>query len=376
MQRETLTPRGDWQQQFEDLGFHFHSLDGVYWDESACYRFSSSEIEMIEEVTWKLHALCIEAVDHVINKRAFGPFALPEWFIDYAIDSWNADDPTLFGRFDFRYDGINSPKLLEYNADTPTSLIECAVAQWNWQQQVKAHHDQFNSLHEKLIARWAEIRDHYENPVLYFACVKDNIEDLGNLEYLRDTAMQAGFTTRQIAIEDIGWHDANENFIDLDNNKIAALFKLYPWEWIAGEAFGPHLPVANFHVIEPAWKVLMSSKAILPVLWELNPNHPNLLPCYYDHSKLQTEQYVRKPIYSREGANVELHTKRGTIAQPGTYGAEGYVYQAYSALPDFNGNFPVIGSWIVGDEAAGMGIRENTQQITTNTSRFVPHYFT
>ncbi len=376
MQRETLTPRGDWQQQFEDLGFHFHSLDGVYWDESACYRFSSSEIEMIEEVTWKLHALCIEAVDHVINKRAFGPFALPEWFIDYAIDSWNADDPTLFGRFDFRYDGINSPKLLEYNADTPTSLIECAVAQWNWQQQVKAHHDQFNSLHEKLIARWAEIRDHHENPVLYFACVKDNIEDLGNLEYLRDTAMQAGFTTRQIAIEDIGWHDANENFIDLDNNKIAALFKLYPWEWIAGEAFGPHLPVANFHVIEPAWKVLMSSKAILPVLWELNPNHPNLLPCYYDHSKLQTEQYVRKPIYSREGANVELHTKRGTIAQPGTYGAEGYVYQAYSALPDFNGNFPVIGSWIVGDEAAGMGIRENTQQITTNTSRFVPHYFT
>ena len=197
-----------------------------------------------------------------------------------------------------------------------------------------------------------------------------------NLEYLRDTAMQAGFTTRQIAIEDIGWHDANENFIDLDNNKIAALFKLYPWEWIAGEAFGPHLPVANFHVIEPAWKVLMSSKAILPVLWELNPNHPNLLPCYYDHSKLQTEQYVRKPIYSREGANVELHTRRGTIAQPGTYGAEGYVYQAYSALPDFNGNFPVIGSWIVGDEAAGMGIRENTQQITTNTSRFVPHYFT
>ena len=259
---------------------------------------------------------------------------------------------------------------------TPTSLIECAVAQWNWQQQVKARHDQFNSLHEKLIARWAEIRDHHENPVLYFACVKDNIEDLGNLEYLRDTAMQAGFTTRQIAIEDIGWHDANENFIDLDNNKIAALFKLYPWEWIAGEAFGPHLPVANFPVIEPAWKVLMSSKAILPVLWELNPNHPNLLPCYYDHSKLQTEQYVRKPIYSREGANVELHTKRGTIAQPGTYGAEGYVYQAYSALPDFNGNFPVIGSWIVGDEAVGMGIRENTQQITTNTSRFVPHYFT
>jgi glutathionylspermidine synthase len=376
MERETLKARSDWQRQFEDLGFHFHSLDGVYWDESACYRFSTSEIDMIEEATWKLHELCIKAVDHVISKRAFKPFALPDWFIEYAVDSWNADDPTLFGRFDFRYDGINAPKLLEYNADTPTSLIECAVAQWNWQQEVKPRHDQFNSLHERLIERWKEIRDHYENPVVYFACVKDNIEDFGNIEYLRDTAMQAGITTRQMFIEDMGWDATTEQFADLDNNGITALFKLYPWEWLAGEQFGPNLPLSAIPVIEPAWKVLMSSKAILPVLWELNPDHPNLLPCYYDQSKLQARQYVRKPIYSREGANVELHTWHGTIAQPGSYGAEGFVYQAYAPLPDFSGNYPVIGSWIIGDEAAGMGIRENTQQITTNTSRFVLHYFT
>ena len=119
----------------------------------------------------------------------------------------------------------------------------------------------------------------------------------------------------------------------------------------------------------------MSSKAILPVLWELNPGHPNLLPTFYDQSKAPA-QYVRKPVYSREGGNVEIHTSHGTLSEPGTYGAEGYIYQAYTPLPDFNGNFPVIGSWIIGDEAAGMGIRENTQQITTNTSRFLPHYFT
>jgi glutathionylspermidine synthase len=379
MQREALKPRADWQQQFENLGFHFHSLDGVYWDESACYRFSASEIDMIEEATTELHALCIAAVDHVIRTRAFKPFALPGWFIDYAVASWQAGDPTLFGRFDFCYDGMHAPKLLEYNADTPTSLIECAVAQWNWQQQIKPRHDQFNSLHERLIGRWTILRDHYENPVVYFACVKDNDEDFGNIEYLRDTAMQAGINTRQLFIEDIGWHAAKAQFVDLQHNGIPALFKLYPWEWIAGETFGLNLPAAQLPVIEPAWKVFMSSKALLPVLWELNPGHPNLLPCYHDQGKLPAQyaqQYVRKPIYSREGANVELHTARGTIAQPGTYGAEGFVYQAYSPLPDFDGNYPVIGSWIVGDEAAGMGIRENTQQITTNTSRFVPHYFT
>ncbi len=379
MQRETLQPRADWQQQFENLGFHFHSLDGVYWDESVCYRFSASEIEMIEAATWTLHELCITAVNHVIRTRAFDPFALPGWFIDYAVDSWHAGDPTLFGRFDFCYDGMHAPKLLEYNADTPTSLIECAVAQWNWLQQVKPQQDQFNSLHERLIERWKTIHDHYQNPVVYFACVKSNDEDHGNTEYLRDTAMQAGINTRPLFIEDIGWQPAEGQFVDLHNNRVPALFKLYPWEWIAAEGFGPHLPAAHLPVIEPAWKVLMSSKALLPVLWELNPGHPNLLPCYHEHGKLPAQyqqHYVRKPIYSREGANVELHTARGTIAQPGTYGAEGFIYQACAPLPDFDGNYPVIGSWIVGEDAAGMGIRENTQQITTNSSRFIPHYFT
>lgn len=374
MRREIVTPRGDWQRQCEDAGFRFHSLDGVYWDESACYHFSSSEIDMIEEATWKLHELCLDAVDHVITTGNFERFALPDWFIDYVVASWNADAPTLYGRFDLRYDGINAPKLLEYNADTPTSLIEAAVAQWHWQQQVKPRHDQFNSLHERLIERWKAIREHYDNPVLYFACLKDSEEDFGNVEYLRDTAMQAGINTRQMFIEDIGWHAANQRFIDLQNNPLPALFKLYPWEWMAADDFGRHMPQAAMPVIEPAWKVLMSSKAILPVLWERNPNHPNLLPCFYEQSRLPA-QYVRKPIYSREGANVELHTARGMVAEPGSYGAEGFVCQAYAPLPDFDGRFPVVGSWIVGDEAAGIGIRENTQQITTNVSRFIPHYF-
>ena len=45
------------------------------------------------------------------------------------------------------------------------------------------------------------------------------------------------------------------------------------------------------------------------------------------------------------------------------------------ALPAFDGNYPVIGSWIIGDDAAGIGIREDDTPITRNTSRFVPHYF-
>ena len=376
MERQRITPRRDWQAQLESVGFHFHSLDGAYWDESACYRFSSFEIDMLEEATEKLHEMTLAAVQSVIERRLFDRFAIAGWLADHIAESWKARVPSLYGRFDLRYDGINAPKLLEYNADTPTSLIEAAVAQWNWLQAVRPRSDQFNSLHEKLIARWGAIRTKLPGvpPVVYFSCLKDNEEDLGNLEYLRDTAMQAGIDARHIYIQEIGWSEPEAAFVDLENTPIRALFKLYPWEWMMSDEFGPKVPRARLAVFEPAWKVILSSKAILPVLWELYPDHPNLLPAYFEAGKLG-ERFVRKPMYSREGANVEIHGPRGVYAQPGTYGAEGYIYQGYAALPDFDGNFPVVGSWIVGDEPAGMGIREDVNPVTRNTSRFVPHYF-
>ncbi|HUP94667.1 MAG TPA: glutathionylspermidine synthase family protein [Burkholderiales bacterium] len=376
MKRERLTPRHGWQAQLEAVGFYFHSLGGVYWDESACYRFAAFEIDMLEEATAELHKICLAAVQSIVERRAFDTFALDDWLAELVTTSWNARAPSLYGRFDLRYDGINSPKLLEYNADTPTSLIEAAVAQWNWLQAVHPKSDQFNSIHEKLIARWETIKATVPGipPVVHFTCVKDSDEDLGNLDYLRDTAVQAGIEARHIYVDDIGWSEGEQCFVDLDMNPIRALFKLYPWEWMMRDEFGPNLPRAKLAVFEPAWKILLSCKAILPILWELNPGHPNLLPTYFDAAPLG-ERYVRKPLYSREGANVEIHGPRGVFAQPGTYGAEGYVYQGYSPLPEFDGNYPVIGSWIIADEPAGMGIREDATPVTGNTSRFVPHYF-
>jgi glutathionylspermidine synthase len=374
MERRRMTPRPDWRRKFEDLGFHYHSLDDLYWDESACYRFTADEIDMLEAVTAELHEMTRAAAAHVIERRAFGRYALADWFVPYVTDTWKAGAPSLYGRFDLCYDGVNAPKLLEFNADTPTALLETAIAQWNWQQELYPGCDQFNSLHEKLIARWGALRDALGNPPLHFACVKHSSEDLGNTEYLRDTAIQAGFDTRQIFIEDIGWSERMGGFVDVHDNPIRALFKLYPWEWMMQDEFGPRLPDAGVAVIEPPWKLLMSCKAILAVLWELYPGHPNLLPCYFEEGLIKG-RFVRKPLYSREGANVEIHGPRGIYARQGTYGAEGHVYQGYAPLPSFDGNFAVIGSWVVGDQPGGIGIREDANPITNNLSRFVPHYF-
>lgn len=383
-------PRPDWPKKMEDLGFGFHSIDGIYWDERACYKFSAAEIDTLETATADCHEMCIAAAQHVIDKNLYHLFAIPPAFIPMIEQSWHADEATFFGRFDFSWDGDDEnvaspsngfksqPKMLEYNADTPTSLIEASVAQWYWLQEVKPGTDQFNSLHEKMIERFKEIVAELGGKTIHFACVGDSEEDVGNIDYLCDVAMQAGVDAPFIDVNQIGWDAIAKKFADENNQEITALFKLYPWEWLVREAFGMNLLNSNMRVIEPAWKMLLANKAILPILWALYPEHPNLLPAYFEPQKFATD-YVKKPLLSREGANVTITTAQGEIAIPGEYGAEGFIYQAFHPIPNYRqagqDNYMVIGSWIIGDTPAGIGIREDESPVTKNTSRFLPHYF-
>jgi glutathionylspermidine synthase len=373
VKRVELTPRPDWTQQVEELGFHFHTMDGVYWDERACYEFSAREVDTLEGATAELQERCIEAAGRVIEKGDFERFRIPEPFHALIRESWEDEERSLFGRFDLSWDGHGEPRMLEYNADTPTALLEASVVQWYWMKERFPAADQFNSLHERLIERWKEIGEKVPgNRIVHFTGVTDSIEDQGNLDYLRDTATQAGLDARALDIADVGWD--GKRFTDLEDNPIAVLFKLYPWEWLVREEFGQHLRERAMLVIEPAWKMVLSNKAILPVLWEMFPDHPNLLPASFDPGRFATD-FVKKPLYSREGANVTITTKDGMLEEPGQYGAEGFIWQGYHELPRFGENYTVIGSWIVGEEPAGIGIREDTSPITKNSSRFVPHYF-
>jgi glutathionylspermidine synthase len=193
--------------------------------------------------------------------------------------------------------------------------------------------------------------------------------------YLQETAAEAGLDTVGLAIEDLGWDVDLDRFVDLAESPISAVFKLYPWEWILGEDFGKHvvrsLPETLW--IEPLWKTLLSNKALLAVLWEMYPGHPNLLPAYLRDPGLLTE-YVRKPLLGREGANVDI-VAPGTaeVSTGGVYGQEGFVYQLFDPLPQFDGFRPALGAWIVGDTAAGLGIRETVGLVTDDGAAFVPH---
>ena len=379
MQRLNLTPRSGWQSKVESVGLTYHTPGGApYWDESVAYRLNSREIDALEKAGNTLHGLYIRAAEHVIQQGRFGDLGIPKAAIPSIVDSWNRDDFSLYGRFDLAYDGEQPPKLLEYNADTPTALIETAVAQWYWLEETHPGQDQFNSIHERLIAAWRRFGTHQMGRVC-FSGLRDSLEDSQTVLYLQDTAHQAGLGTGLLAVEDIGFDRARGVFVDLDEVEISACFKLYPWEWMWADAFAEHIASTSTRFLEPAWKMLLSNKAMLSILWELFPDHPNLLPAYPDtlqnRSRFQGE-YVLKPWLSREGANITfLQGDRVTESTGGDYGRGGHVIQAAAPLGNYHGYHPVYGVWIVDHEACGLGIREDRSRITGNGSRFVPHFF-
>ncbi|HMK60820.1 MAG TPA: glutathionylspermidine synthase family protein [Dissulfurispiraceae bacterium] len=376
MKRVEVAQRRGWQEKFEELGFSFHSMEGGYWSEGICYEFSSAQIDHIEDVTQELHEMSLKAVDYVISRNLFSRIGLGEKAAVLVRESWNRSEISIYGRFDFSYDGLAEPKLLEYNADTPTALYEASVAQWIWLEDVFPKYDQFNSIHEKLIDAFGVVKR--KMPImsgLYFCSVKDHEEDYVTVEYMRDTASQAGIKTKHIYIEDIGYNPDEDKFIDDDGYPIEFMFKLYPWEWLLADEFGKYIRPDGISLYEPAWKMVLSDKGILPILWEMFPGHKNLLPSYFDQSKLEG-RFVKKPFFSREGANIEFRGESSVILTDGTYGGEGFIYQEAKKLPSFDGRYPVIGSWIVNGLAAGIGIREDDTLVTKNTSNFVPHYFT
>lgn len=384
MQRVTTQPRQDWIKIVEKQGLIWHTTnDKPYWNESVYYSFTGEESARLESASNTLYSMFEEAGQYIIDNNLFHKFGIPEWVVPLIVEAWDMEVPSLnYGRFDLGYDGKDI-KLLEFNADTPTSLLEAAVIQWQWKEEVKPSADQFNNIHNAFLDKFTDIAPYMNAEFVHFAHIADWAgEDTLTVTYLRNIAEEAGIQTIPILMDDIGWNPILNRFTDCDETEIKTIYKLYPWEWIVNEEFGQNVAKSDTKWIEPIWKMMWSNKAILPVLWEMYPNHPLLLESYFDSNVpdwFTQYPYVRKPILSREGANVLIHDGHvlggSTLGRTeGEYGEEGHVYQAYIDLesPSEPGRYPILGTWIVDGVCVGMGIREGGI-ITNNTAQFVPH---
>ncbi|WP_167646542.1 glutathionylspermidine synthase family protein [Mameliella alba] len=405
MQKTHLPERPHWRDHAKEVGFTFADMHGEpYWDESSAYAFTLDQIENdLEDPATELHSMCREAVAEIItSERLMTQLAIPENRRDLVANSWKQGDPEIYGRFDFAYDGKGPAKLLEYNADTPTSLYESAAFQWQWLEDQLAAGvlpegtDQFNGIHEALVARFDEVFE--ANSDLHFTAVAGNPEDYGTVEAMGWAAREAGLGAHYCDLDKIGLSEDGQ-FLDDEDRRIAVLFTLYPWEDLFLDDYADHIDGSGCLFLEPAWKALLSNKGLLPVLWQMFEGHPNLLPAFFEadiadalegtgspsagaaqaFSRAEVDLatgHVRKPILSREGASVSI-LKAGKIleeAQNTEYSEHPRIVQAYAPLPQFDGFRPVVGAWIVGQSCAGIGIREDRSRITQDLSRFKPHY--
>jgi len=401
VQRRLCEPRPGWQETIEAQGLLYWKTDlpdGTvmpYWTDGAYYAFTSAQIDALESATEELVEMCVAAGDHIIEHDLFARMGIPEWAEERIVETWSSEPPMLYGRFDLAYDGTQI-KLLEFNADTPTGLVESAVIQWFWIKDRFPGLDQFNRLHDALVSRWSEMGEAGRLPggAAHFAWSSQETsgEDAMTAAYLAQTAQEAGLRTVLLPVEELGWNDA-VGFLDPSGTQIKTIFKLYPWEWMVRETYGQRClhrmgaGPGQTQWIEPVWKMLWSNKGLLPVLWELFPGHELLLPAWFaDDAPDDGLPHVRKPLLAREGANVTIVgvDEPGVVAELGPdqgYGEEGYVVQRYVELPAFphdgpgmgTSARPVIGSWLVDMAAAGIGVREADGLITNNLSRFLPH---
>ena len=329
MKRVSVNPRPNFKEIVQEQGFNF---EADYWLENAYYSFNPREIAAIEKATTECYSMFVEAVQYVIDNNLWDKLHIPSFIVSTLIDSWDSDELSLYGRFDFAMsNGV--PKLLEFNADTPTSLFEAAVIQWYWKEEVLPYCDQFNSLHEALVSSWEEIDETYRSDKYHFTCIADNLEDYTTTAYILSTAHEAGLNTVMMDMSDITLYD--EGFFNVNHDHLDTLFKLYPYEWMFHEEFGKAIPNCHTTFVEPLWKAIMSNKYMLVILAKLFPNSPYILKC--GESPI-TKNFCKKPIYSREGANVALF-KDGALLEEteGEYGEEGYIFQELVDLPEFDG---------------------------------------
>ncbi|HYO38754.1 MAG TPA: glutathionylspermidine synthase family protein [Nocardioidaceae bacterium] len=386
MWRHSAKPRDGWREIVAQQGLVFPDTDlpdgttTPYWNEAAWYEVTLVEVERMEAATEELWPMCVEAATKMATDLTDERLGLPSGTLALVRESITRGDPGIYARFDLWFDG-DQVKMLELNGDTPTGLVETGVVQWKWLESELPGNDQWNSVHERLVDRWRELDYAGRLPghaVHFFYAEGDATgEEEMTTHYMQDCAVQGGLLTYAHPISHVGWNPKLGQFLDRDGRPIRAAFKLYPWEAMLAEEFGQvllqHREAEPVRWVEPAWKVLLSTKALLPVLWELYPDHPLLLPSYRDHPH-DLSEWVAKPLWGREGDNIRVHLADGTeTVQPGSYGDDDVVYQQWCPLPSFDGNRAVIGSWVVDGQAAGMIVRESDGPITDYFSRVVPH---
>ncbi|EHY5253850.1 glutathionylspermidine synthase family protein [Campylobacter upsaliensis] len=371
----------------ESIGFSWHTdEDGSDYLDNQFICVSKNEANAYYEAANELYDMFIAAAQNVIDNDRFDELGIPFNLIDAIKMSWeNEVHWHLYGRFDFAGGLDGKPiKLIEFNADTPTSLFESAILQWAMLKQNNLdEHLQFNSIYESLMDNFKrlitldesveEFEEHYRGWKILFSSVAGNKEEELTTKLLAHIAKDAGFECDFSYVDEV---EFGEEGIFKNGVNYEYWFKLIPWEEIAIEEGELAMLLTQIMrnqkaiILNPAYTLLFQSKGILKILWELYPNHPLLLESSYE--PLQGKDFVRKPMFGREGANISIVKDDVKLQENiGPYGNNKMIYQQYYELNSNENEYYQAGVFFA-YEGCGLGFRKGGL-IIDNASKFVGH---
>ena len=389
MQLQKLQPLS--AQYLESVGFTWHTdNDNTSYIADEIVVVSEEEAQNYYDAANELYEMFAQAGDYVIENNLFHELNIPFNLVDLIKKSWSDDVHWhLYSRFDLAGGLDEKPiKLIEFNADTPTSLFETAVIQWamlKFNQLNEA--SQFNSLYEDLQNNFKRIItlnsdienfEEYYNKLgwkILFSSIAGSLEDENTTKLLQHIASEAGFHTdfeymNNVNFSDDGIFKEDENF--------EFWFKLVPWENIGIEESQLALLLTEIInnqkaiIFNPAYTLMFQSKGFMKILWDLYPNHPLLLETSFE--PLENKKQVEKKCFGREGANTTIINADGSIdtQKDGEYANHKSIFQEYVEFPqDAQGNYYQAGVFYA-YEACGLGFRRGGK-ILDNYSKFVGH---
>ena len=351
---------------------------------------SAAQAEAYYTAANEVYEMFITAGQYVIDNNLFQALDIPFNLENQIIRSWENDHRHLYGRFDFAggLDGLPI-KLIEFNADTPTSLFETAIVQWallktNGMDEAA----QFNAIYESIRHNFRRLitgdadpetfDQHYQFQNILFSSVRNLPEDERTTRFLQHLANEAGFQTDFCYMDEVGFLE-QAGIFNPQQTRFDYWFKLYPWEDIALQTDGivgildditRQTPTI---ILNPAYTLLFQSKGMMQVLCELFPDSPYLLET--KTQPLHGKRYVAKKMFGREGANTTIYNADGKVEHsiPGVYDRYRTIYQAFADYPkDAQGRSYQAGVFFAW-EGCGLGFRRGGK-ILDNMSKFVAHH--
>ena len=376
------------KEYLESIGFSWHTdKDGSDYLSENLVCVSSKEANAYYEAVNELYDMFVAAAQNVIDNNRFDELDIPFNLIEAIKMSWeNEVHWHLYGRFDLAGGLDNKPiKLIEFNADTPTALFETAILQWAiLKQNGRDESSQFNSLYESLMDNFKRLitlnesvedfEKYYKGWKILFSSIAGNEEEKITTKLLEHIAREAGFETNFAYIDEV---EFSPEGIFKDGVNYEYLFKLIPWESIAIEEGELAMLISQIMqnqkaiILNPAYTLLFQSKGIMKILNELYPNHPLLLKT--SDKPLEGLKCVKKPMFGREGANIEIIEANGqtSFQTSGDYQNNKFVYQEFVEFNTHEDELYQAGVFFA-YEGCALGFRKGGL-VLDNLSKFVAH---